>query len=72
MAKFTREQWHQALCDVHVTNYVSGSEASIYWCKNHFEIGSKQSRNSGHIWTMSTTIPRPTYEEALLIVDKIG
>ena len=68
MAKFTPEQWHQALCDVHVSPSHGKSAAAIWWNGRNFEIGNGHSNYGKLVWAMRSGIPRPTYEQALAIV----
>jgi len=68
MAKFTPEQWHQALCDVHMHRTYKSHPATIWWNGLRFEIGTAVSNYGKLVWTMHGS-PRPTYEQALAIVE---
>ena len=70
MAKFTPEQWYQALCDVHVMIFEGRGIGAIWWNGNRLEVGTDKSNLGKMIWAMNIK-PRPTYEQALAITCSI-
>lgn len=64
MVLFTPEQWHNALCDVHVTVFPAKGKGTIWWNGNNLAVGTTYSNYGKKIWTI-TSAGRPTYEQAL-------
>jgi hypothetical protein len=71
MKKFTQEQWHQALCDAHVMIFEGGGIPTIWWTGSRLALGTEKSNCGKLVWSCSPKNARPTYEQALDIVNSI-